>query len=248
MRTELPGSDTTSATRWLDVVIRGDALVVLLLAIAAVTLRDVEAAAFAIGTLVGLSLCRLRRGLIGVIGLTLLSANVALWMGPGAFSNLTHGEGFWETALPSILTVAAITTFVACVADLIGRRTSAAVGRGPAVVQAAAAVLVAIAVVVSAVGWSSGTAAEPTDLRIVTEDVKFSDTTLDADSGSVGVFVANRDLFWHTFTIRELDVNLSVPVGAERRVTFAAAPGTYEFVCAIPGHTQAGMTGTLVVR
>jgi plastocyanin len=25
-------------------------------------------------------------------------------------------------------------------------------------------------------------------------------------------------------------------------------PGVYEFVCAIPGHTQAGMKGTLTVR
>lgn len=45
-----------------------------------------------------------------------------------------------------------------------------------------------------------------------------------------------------------LGVNLNVPVSAERRLDFHAPPGTYEFVCAIPGHAQAGMEGTLRVR
>jgi uncharacterized cupredoxin-like copper-binding protein len=43
-------------------------------------------------------------------------------------------------------------------------------------------------------------------------------------------------------------VNVNIPVGAERRTTFDAPAGTYEFVCAIPGHGQAGMKGTLTVR
>ncbi|TMF24986.1 MAG: azurin, partial [Chloroflexi bacterium] len=31
-------------------------------------------------------------------------------------------------------------------------------------------------------------------------------------------------------------------------LSFNAAPGTYEFFCAIPGHKQIGMRGTLVIR
>ena len=33
-----------------------------------------------------------------------------------------------------------------------------------------------------------------------------------------------------------------------QQVTFTAAPGTYRFYCAIPGHTALGMAGTLTVR
>jgi uncharacterized cupredoxin-like copper-binding protein len=39
-----------------------------------------------------------------------------------------------------------------------------------------------------------------------------------------------------------------VPVGSDRQVTFNAPPGTYTFYCAIPGHRQAGMVGTITVE
>jgi plastocyanin len=41
--------------------------------------------------------------------------------------------------------------------------------------------------------------------------------------------------------------HLDVPVGGERRITFSAEPGSYEFYCRVPGHRQAGMVGTLRV-
>ena len=50
-----------------------------------------------------------------------------------------------------------------------------------------------------------------------------------------------------TFTIDALHVNVDVPIGANRRVTFSAAPGRYEFYCRVPGHKAAGMKGTLIV-
>ena len=46
---------------------------------------------------------------------------------------------------------------------------------------------------------------------------------------------------------RDLRVCLGVPVGAELIVTFDAPPGTYQYICAIPGHPEAGMKGSLIV-
>lgn len=66
-------------------------------------------------------------------------------------------------------------------------------------------------------------------------------------SGAITVEVANRDLFWHTFTVEDLGVDLRIPVGAERIVAFDAPPGTYQYICAIPGHPEAGMKGSLIV-
>ncbi len=219
-----------------------------LLAAAAVGLRDLEAAAMTVGTVVAIGLLRWRSGLFGLIGLALLSANAALWMAPGAISNITHGEGFWETALPSTLSVVAITTLVAVVGALAGLRSSEAGARFVRPVAIATLLMLVIALVVATVGTGARTPLEPGDIRLVSEQVKFSDTTLIATAGTVGVYVENRDLFWHTFTVKELDVNLNVPVGGERRVEFDAAPGTYEFICKIPGHEQTGMKGTLTVR
>jgi plastocyanin len=221
---------------------------VLLLAIAATSLQDVEAAALAVGGAVALGLLRFRTGLLGILGLTVLSADVAAWMAPGAYSNLSHGEGLWETALPSTLTIAAVSTVVSCVAALVERRAERSSSAGPRLAQFITLALGAIAIVVSAIGLGEAAVEEAGDLRITTEDVRFDPTTLESAPGQIGVVVENRDLFWHTFTIEELDVNVSVPVGAERRTAFEAAPGTYKVICAIPGHEQAGMKGTLVVR
>ena len=60
------------------------------------------------------------------------------------------------------------------------------------------------------------------------------------------VAVRNRDLFWHTFTIDTLGVDITAPVGV-RSASFEAEPGTYEFYCRIPGHATLGMRGTLTV-
>ena len=233
---------------WDRVLVRGGIAVVVLHAVAAVGLRDLEATALTVGGLVALALLRFRSGLLGRLGLALLGTDVAFWMGTGAISNLTHGEGFWETALPSALTLAALTTLVAAVGAIVARRTGSTGDTGPRIVQVTAIVVTAATLVVAAIGVGGETRALAGDIALVTEDVKFSEESLSADAGDVGVVVANRDLFWHTFTIRELDVNVNVPVGAERRVDFRATPGTYEFVCAIPGHTQAGMKGTLTVH
>jgi plastocyanin len=64
----------------------------------------------------------------------------------------------------------------------------------------------------------------------------------------VVVQLENHDLFWHTFTIPELDVDMKVPVQATQQVTFQAPAGTYRFLCTIPGHEMLGMEGTLTVQ
>lgn len=219
----------------------------LLLAFVAIALADLEAAGVALASAIGLLLLRWRSGLVGSIALALLFANMAFWSVPAALSNIGHAEGFWETALPSALTVFAVSGLIGSVGAIVSRRTPEAGTRGARAVVAVALAVLAAAVVASAVS-TNGAVAAAGDLSVVGEQVKFEPDRLRANGGEVGVFVSNRDLFWHTFTIRELDVNVRVPVGAERRVTFEARPGTYEFVCLIPGHEQSGMKGTLTVR
>ena len=85
------------------------------------------------------------------------------------------------------------------------------------------------------------------DVRVEMRNTAFLEKTLTAQGGSISVAVANHDLFWHTFTIDALHVNVDAPIGANRRVTFDAAPGRYEFYCRVPGHRAAGMHGILIV-
>ena len=105
-------------------------------------------------------------------------------------------------------------------------------------------VALALFSVVSTVGYDEA-AAQEGDIELATEDIEFTDTSIDAQSGEVSVFVDNADGTLHTFTIDELNVDLDIPASKSARVTFQAEPGTYEFYC-VPHHED--MKGTLTVR
>ena len=103
----------------------------------------------------------------------------------------------------------------------------------------------AVASIVVSVNAETAVALD-TDIQVVAEKVEFGPDQVRVDSGVAGVWVDNKDGIRHTFTIDELGVDLEIPALKARRIDFAAAPGTYEFVCTVPGHE--GMTGTLVVE
>lgn len=53
----------------------------------------------------------------------------------------------------------------------------------------------------------------------------------------------------HTFTVDESGINISIPAGktVSQDIT-AGKTGTFTFYCAVPGHRQAGMQGSLEVK
>jgi plastocyanin len=112
---------------------------------------------------------------------------------------------------------------------------------------AAGATLAAVAVITS-VGRGGSEAGVSGEVVVRSRNVRFLPDEVRVEAGEVTIRMENGDLFWHTFTLPDLDVDLSVPVRGERRVTFDAPRGTYEFVCAIPGHTKVGMTGVLIIE
>lgn len=216
---------------------------VLLLGVAA-ALTDVEAAAVGAGYLVALLLLRWRSGLLGRLLVGLLSLNVLGWMLLGAVTNLATRQGVGAVAVPALLTA---TSLLALAAAVVTLRPAARVGRSsvPTALGALAAVVVAAAVAVPLL--RDAAPAVDADVSLVAADVRFSATEMRAAPGEVTVEVRNQDLFWHTFTIEELDVDLAVPVKGRRAVTFEAPAGTYTFFCRIPGH-ETLMSGTLAVR
>ena len=54
----------------------------------------------------------------------------------------------------------------------------------------------------------------------------------------------------HNFQTEALGINQDMPPGFSGTVTIPAdaAPGTYEFICNVPGHAPAGMVGTLTIQ
>jgi plastocyanin len=137
---------------------------------------------------------------------------------------------------------------VASAGFLLSRGNLSAGSRFARPVGAVALALIVVGAVISAVSASGGQLSDRGALLISATNARYSTTTLVGHSGQVTVDFTNNDLFWHTFTVPALGVNIDAPVKAHRRLTFTARPGTYEFFCAIPGHRQIGMHGTLVIH
>lgn len=85
------------------------------------------------------------------------------------------------------------------------------------------------------------------DLLLGASDLAFSTQTLEARAGEVTLAFANTDAVPHTFTVRALGVDVEAGGGEATRTTFTAEPGTYDYVCTIPGHDNPEMRGVLTV-
>ncbi|HEX2192708.1 MAG TPA: cupredoxin domain-containing protein [Acidimicrobiales bacterium] len=118
------------------------------------------------------------------------------------------------------------------------------------------AVLIVMAVgLASRLGVDSDEA-EAGDVTLVAEDADYfpegadperdEDVQISVDRGGA-LFVDNKDLYRHTFTVEALGLDEEVPAGVDKRIVIDAAPGQYEFICDVEGHEE-DMRGTLTVR
>jgi len=220
-----------------------------LLFVAGAYLRDAEALGFAFIVLLTLGWILFRPGrVIPVVVRSMVFADVAFWMVPATVSNALNGGSLGSIALPAALCTTAIVGLIAAAGFLLTRAKPTAGKRAPRAV-AAAALVVFLAVTGFAAATGSGRSTTAAgDLVISATNARFSTNTLTADHGTVTLDFVNNDLFWHTFTVTDLGVDLRLPVKGNQRLTFTAKPGSYEFFCAIPGHKSIGMKGTLIIR
>ena len=63
----------------------------------------------------------------------------------------------------------------------------------------------------------------------------------------IALTLANIGRARHTFNIDALDIHVEVQPGEMRTIVLEAPVGTYTFYCSVPGHRDAGMSGTLHV-
>ena len=96
----------------------------------------------------------------------------------------------------------------------------------------------------------SGDAAA-TALDFTAEDIKFAETKAEATAGDLEVTLTNDGVIEHTWEIEGHEDDLKLHVmkkGDTDEGTITLEPGTYTFYCAIAGHRDAGMEGTLTVK
>jgi uncharacterized cupredoxin-like copper-binding protein len=101
-------------------------------------------------------------------------------------------------------------------------------------------------------GAASGGAAKaggaPTEIRVVATDFKFEPASLRLPVGRpVTVVLDNKGKLEHDVSVDAVGLHLhAAPGKTAKAVVTAAAAGTYAVDCTIPGHKEAGMTGSLV--
>lgn len=206
-------------------------------------LGDIEGGIVTAALALATALTRLRRARLGAIGVGLACGITLYFMLTAALTNIRAGSALSAVLVSAGLTGVALLGLVAALGFLLRGSSLSTTGPWAGVI---ASTLVLGALIV----WGASRADAETragDIHLVSKNVAFSETKIATSAGQVTVTLENQDLFWHTFTIEELGVDLRVPVGAELPVTFEAPPGAYEFVCAIPGHAEAGMVGSLTV-
>jgi plastocyanin len=91
--------------------------------------------------------------------------------------------------------------------------------------------------------------AEPAALTITMFDLAFEPKTVTIPADTpVTITLVNQGFLPHNLSIPDHDVSVNVKGGETSTVVVTLPAGEYRFVCGIPGHTEAGMTGTLVVE
>jgi plastocyanin len=210
---------------------------------------DREALAFAVLMLAGAALLWFRPGPLALLVLGVLFVNVEVWMFPAANGNASNRVGLLDMLIPASLVAFSLAGLIGVVGAALHRRDPDA-GNGVAGTAGLLAVIfIATSLALAAVMTPArAQEAPPGALLVEARNVRFDPTTLTAQGRKVTVAVRNRDLFWHTFTVDQLKLDLKVPVGRLRTATIDAKPGTYRFYCRIPAHAAVGMHGTLVVR
>jgi plastocyanin len=84
-------------------------------------------------------------------------------------------------------------------------------------------------------------------LKLTGNEYSFAPSALKASAGLTTIRFTNGGAVDHDFSIDALKIHLVEKPGRTGEATLTLKPGTYTFFCAVPGHRQSGMQGTLTV-
>jgi uncharacterized cupredoxin-like copper-binding protein len=99
---------------------------------------------------------------------------------------------------------------------------------------------------------SSGGAAQTVEIDVAQTGLAYTTTSATAKAGTVTLKSMNPQSIEHDISIESSDGSINqkgnlVANGDVSEVTVDLKPGTYTFYCSVPGHKEAGMSGTLTV-
>lgn len=87
-----------------------------------------------------------------------------------------------------------------------------------------------------------------TRVTVIERDFAFAPKRITAKAGRIVLSIVNRGSFEHNFKLAGRPASGKLRPGRSRAVTLTLEQGVYAFLCTVPGHSAAGMKGTLVVQ
>ncbi len=137
-------------------------------------------------------------------------------------------------------------------------------------------VFIVVAVLLAACSSDVPTSDSITEITLTARDIAYDVNRLEVVAGQpVRIIMRNEGALEHDFSIREMphtgevmaeegeggmaghdmgdmdmepEIHIAPPMGESLSVEFTpSTPGEYEFFCAVAGHKEAGMVGTLIV-
>lgn len=136
--------------------------------------------------------------------------------------------------------------------------------------------LISAALLLAACSSPTGAStASQQEITLITTDLKFQPETIEVTAGQpVKITMRNEGFLEHDFSVMDIavkdvdehshaseghtghmasadepDIHVAAVAGETGTLAFTPTePGTYEFYCAVPGHREGGMVGTLVVQ
>ena len=84
-------------------------------------------------------------------------------------------------------------------------------------------------------------------LTVTGTEYAFEPADVAATAGPTTIRFINEGAVEHNFSIEALGIDLTAQPGKTAEATLTLEPGTYATTCAVAGHVQSGMQGTLTV-
>jgi hypothetical protein len=114
----------------------------------------------------------------------------------------------------------------------------------PVLVGAAALGGIAVAVAAVAVATTDSAVRQADDVTLTVADWEYPELSVPVTAGAL--WIDNLDPFHHTLLVEGTDIREVLPASTAVRLPVDLAPGTYRYLCDVPGHEA--MSGTLHVR
>jgi uncharacterized cupredoxin-like copper-binding protein len=110
---------------------------------------------------------------------------------------------------------------------------------------------VIVGILALAAGSASAGTANVVRISAPTSGLRFDQKVVRAHAGRIKIVFLNRSALKHNVNIEQGETELgktATVVHATTSMWVRLKPGTYNFYCSVPGHEDAGMHGTLIVR